>query len=159
LVDVAPPHRLRGLIKMPTTNTDVFGGSSKPLIDATAVAGLLRPFTSSIQLAVIEHVHAMPNQGVVSMFRFGEGYGMLLGVLAALGLRTIKIKPAVWKSALNLSSDKAASLKLASELWHPFCKEFSIKKNDGLAEAALLAYYGTRIYQRENGGGVYDIFN
>ncbi|SVD42841.1 uncharacterized protein METZ01_LOCUS395695, partial [marine metagenome] len=33
---------------------------------------------------VIEHVSAMPGQGVTSMFNFGQSFGVLKGICAAL---------------------------------------------------------------------------
>ena len=39
---------------------------------------------SSPGLVVIEKVHSMPGQGVASMFKFGQGFGAILGIAAAL---------------------------------------------------------------------------
>lgn len=87
----------------------------------------------------------MPNQGVASMFRFGYNAGILLGVLNALEIKVLKVKPAVWKSALNLSSDKSKSLKLARKLFPSLHNQLRMQKNDGRAEALLLAHFGATV--------------
>lgn len=96
------------------------------------------------QSAFIEKVSAAPSQGVVSMFTFGQAYGTALGVLQALGFEVHKVSPSVWKTSMGLSRDKAQSLKMASKLWPEFDHVWRLKKNDGLAEAALIAEYGRK---------------
>ena len=59
-------------------------------MDREAVAFLLEPFTSDIRLAVVEAVHSMPGEGVSSVFWFGAAWGELLGLLSALGIRTLE---------------------------------------------------------------------
>ena len=46
--------------------------------------------------AVVEKVHAMPKQGVKSMFEFGKQLGMIIGTLDTLGIETELIPPATW---------------------------------------------------------------
>lgn len=55
---------------------------------------------------VIEHVHAMPKQGVTSMFNFGKGYGFLRGTLVALGIPFEEVKPAQWQRPYGLLKRK-----------------------------------------------------
>ena len=54
--------------------------------------------------AIIENVHSMPGQGVVSMFSFGENYGIWRGILIALGIPHERISPQKWQSFYGLSS-------------------------------------------------------
>ena len=51
----------------------------------------------TLLVAYLEVVHAMPNQGTVSMFTFGQGFGHLEQVLADFRIRTVKVRPAQWK--------------------------------------------------------------
>jgi len=90
--------------------------------------------------AIVERVSAMPRQGVASAFNFGVGFGSVLGVLQALHIGIELVTPAVWKRALHLSADKAASLHKA-RLLYPSA-ELHLVKHDGRAEALLLAHYG-----------------
>ena len=89
-------------------------------------------------LAVIEEVSAMPGQGVTSMWNFGYSAGILAGVCAGLGIPTVLYRPAVWKRAAGVPADKGACRQMAQQLW-PGCRDFDLVKNDGRAEAALLA--------------------
>lgn len=117
----------------------------KPTIDFTAVAWLVKLclLESKNLTAVIEKVSAAPKQGVSSMFRFGEGYGGLQGVLAALEVKTYLIPPSVWKNGLAglQSASKADSLTLARGLFKSHASLFARQKDNGRAEAALIAYY------------------
>jgi crossover junction endodeoxyribonuclease RuvC len=93
--------------------------------------------------AVVESVHAMPKQGVSSSFNFGMSYGMMRGVIAACGISQHLVSPVKWKKFFLLTSDKDASRKLAILTW-PTSEHFNRKKDDGRAEAALLALYGSK---------------
>ncbi len=92
--------------------------------------------------AYLEQVTAMPGQGVTGMFRFGEGYGILRGVLAASGIKTILVRPQVWKKHYMLTRDKKDSLEKARELFPYNTESFRLLKHDGLAESSLIAKYG-----------------
>jgi len=91
--------------------------------------------------AAFEDVNAMPKDGVVSAFRFGLGTGILIGVLEAAGVDILPIKPDVWKPALGLSPDKSKSLALARQTFPQSLHYFKRSKDDGRAEAALLAKF------------------
>jgi crossover junction endodeoxyribonuclease RuvC len=93
-------------------------------------------------LAVIEQVGAMPGQGVSSMFRFGEGYGHLQMACAASKLALKYVTPATWKKHFNLSRDKGVSRGVAMQRFPDQAQQFSRVKDDGRAEAALIALYG-----------------
>ena len=59
---------------------------------------------------VIEHVSAMPGQGVTSMFNFGQSFGILKGICTAMQLPMYFVRPAKWKKYFNLlNSEKDAS--------------------------------------------------
>lgn len=123
----------------------LFGGKHRNYIDAKRLAAFVNQYALATRLAVVERVSAMPEQGVTSMFRFGEGYGIIQGILAAYQLKTLMPPPAVWKAWHSLSSDKELSLKRAREFWPTEAQQyFSRKKDNGRAEAALLAVYGAQ---------------
>lgn len=90
---------------------------------------------------VVEQVHAMPKQGVSSTFQFGVSYGIVIGCAYTLGFDVVFVTPQKWKKALKLSSDKDESRMLATRLWPDNADAFSRKKDDGRAEAALIAYW------------------
>ncbi len=100
-----------------------------------------------IECAYLEHVTAMPGQGVTGMFRFGQNFGQWQGILAGFGIRTVLVRPQTWKASLGLTRSKSTSLEMAREIWPENAEEsFRLKKHDGMAEAALIAKYG---YEKE----------
>lgn len=92
-----------------------------------------------IKAAAVEQVASRPGQGVASTFKFGQAHGTLLGVLGALNVPVVHVTPGRWKKALGLTSDKEKSRRLAIETWPNMSGYFARKKDDGRAEAALIA--------------------
>lgn len=97
-------------------------------------------------VVVLEDVTSSPQMGATSAFRFGQGYGAVQGVIAACGYRMELVRPAKWKKAMGLSRDKAASRVQALRLWPDQADLFSRVKDEGRAEAALMAEW-----YRQNG--------
>lgn len=114
----------------------IFDGSKKS-VDAAALAELLRPHVGGL-FGAVEQVGAMPRQGVSSTFKFGTGFGQVLGVLAALGVPYLLAPPSKWKRSYGLGSEKDDARAMASRL---FGVALDRKKDDGRAEALLLARY------------------
>ena len=98
-----------------------------------------------VDLIVLEQVGARPTQGTVSMFNFGRVLGFAHCVAVASGARIEWVTPATWKGKLGLlKADKNASREKARQLYPKLAGEFARVKDDGAAEAALLAFYGHR---------------
>lgn len=100
----------------------------------------------SIKLAVVEHVGAMPGQGVTSMFSFGQNFGWWLGTLGALGVPVLLVRPQRWQKALGIppkadKTDKPA-LPVARRMF-PLL-DLHRKKDHGKADALMLAYYASK---------------
>lgn len=98
-------------------------------------------------ICCLEKVGAMPGQGVVSMFSFGQSVGYIKGVLEAFRIPYQEITPQKWKREFGLTSDKAKSAEICGRLFPdvsllatPRCK----KPHDGMAEALLMAEYARR---------------
>ena len=78
---------------------------------------------------VIEHVSAMPGQGVTSMFNFGQSFGIIKGICAAMQLSMYFVRPAKWKKYFNLiNSEKDASRTRAIEIFPYFSSQLSKKR-------------------------------
>lgn len=105
--------------------------------------------TLDVRAAVVEHVGAMPRQGVSSAFNFGFTTGAIHGILAALGFEAHTVTPAQWKFGVGLKPDpdadkharKACSRARAIELFPDYAYLFARAKDDGRAEAALMAWW------------------
>lgn len=90
----------------------------------------------------IEEVHSMPKQGVASTFTFGLGFGLVRGVCAGLGLPVRMVSPQAWKPRFQLRREKGASRGVAMRIFPANLSDFRRVKDDGRAEAALIALFG-----------------
>ena len=98
--------------------------------------------------AVVELVNAMPGQGVTSMFNFGQVTGAVLGALGQAQIPTERITPRQWQAELKVSKDGAAARHMASSLYPNFANMLIRKKDDGRADAILIATAQARIINR-----------
>lgn len=108
-------------------------------VNAHMLVRLLR--SHPLRKVIVEQVSSHPKQGVVSVFRFGNGYGKIEGAVAALELDTDYVPPSKWKPPMGLSNDKNLSRKKASDRWPEHAPLFARVKDDGRAEAALLGWW------------------
>jgi len=113
---------------------------SRNAVMAAALADILREWDDAH--AFVESVHSMPGQGVASSFNFGHGCGVIDGVLSALCITTTLVTPQRWKKAMGLGAEKGQARNRAMQLFPRHAKLFARAKDDGRAEAALLALYG-----------------
>ena len=91
---------------------------------------------------VIEHVTAMPGQGVTSMFNFGQSFGVIKGICAAMQLPIFFVRPAKWKKHFELiNSQKDASRTKAIEMFPKISSILSKKKDSNKADAILIASF------------------
>ena len=99
---------------------------------------------------VIEHVSAMPGQGVTSMFNFGQSFGVLKGVCSAMQLSMHFVRPAKWKKFFNLiNAEKDASRTKAIQIFPYISNQLSRKKDANKADAALIASFFYETYQSD----------
>ena len=99
---------------------------------------------------VIEHVSAMPGQGVTSMFNFGQSFGILKGICSAMQLPMYFVRPAKWKKYFSLiNSEKDASRTKAIEIFPYFSRNLSKKKDSNKADAILIASYFYETFRNE----------
>lgn len=125
-------------------------GKAKNEPDFLELARIIRDVEGVPAVAVVEQVSAMPGQGVSSMFAFGKTYGGILGVLAALGIRTELVPPVTWKRWHRIKTDsgKDASRATAKNLFPQQAGLFARVKDDGRADATLIGVYGRHISER-----------
>jgi len=124
-------HLIR-VADMPTVEVN-----GKKKVSPQMLVALLEDYDDA-KMVAIEDVGAMPGQGVTSMFNFGYSAGILAGVCAGLRMPTSFYRPSVWKRAAGVPADKGAARQMAQRFW-PGCRDFDRAKDDGRAEAALLA--------------------
>ena len=100
-------------------------------------------------ICYLEHVHAMPKQGVSSTFNFGMNFGFIQGVLKAYNIPYELVTPQKWKKEFSCTSDKNTSIEVCKRLFPNVnlkATERCKKDHDGIAEALLIAEYGRRHY-------------
>ena len=97
-----------------------------------------------VAFAVLEKPFYPKIIGVVNVARIAEAYGSVKTCLAWRGIPIREVRPAEWKAALNLSSNKAASREMAGLVFPDDAEQWARVKDDGRAEAALLSWYGVR---------------
>lgn len=99
--------------------------------------------------ATIERVRAMPPKdgvrkaGAQSSFNFGDHYGKAKAVLELLGIPYTRAEPASWKRQFGLTGKgKDAARLLAIQRFPSAATELKRKKDNGRADALLIALYG-----------------
>ena len=115
-------------------------------VDAHALAKWIREqraaHSGAYVSACIEKVGARPTDGGTSAFRFGESSGKVKAVLEALGIPYTRAIPRVWKQHFGLvKAEKDASRQLALRRFPAIADRLRRKKDDGRAEALLLALW------------------
>jgi len=119
------------------------GTKSKRQINAAELANIF--FQEKIgedDKIILESVSAMPGQGVTGMFSFGQSFGVIKGVCAALKLPLHLVRPVKWKKHYNLlSSEKDASRTKVIEMYPYIAPMVSRKKDSNKADAILIGMY------------------
>ena len=91
---------------------------------------------------VVEQVNAMPGQGVTSMFNFGQTFGAIKGICAALDLPIFFVRPSKWKKHFELiNSSKDSSRTKAIEMYPKLSNQLTKKKDVNKSDAILIARF------------------
>ena len=99
---------------------------------------------------VVEHVSAMPGQGVTSMFNFGQSFGVVKGICSAMQLPIHFVRPVKWKKYFNLiNTSKDASRSRAIEIFPKISDKLKRKKDSNKADAILIASFYYNTYKNE----------
>ncbi len=126
------------------------GKKNKRQLNSAQLVKLLKDIISDSEevVVIVENVSAMPGQGVTSMFNFGQTFGAIKGICAALGLPIFFVRPAKWKKYFDLiNSSKDASRTKAIEMYPSLSDQLSKKKDVNKSDAILIArfYSETRL--------------
>lgn len=113
-------------------------------VHAKSLASLFESLRRQNAVCVLERVGAMPGQGVSSMFAFGRASGLVEGIALATDFQLTWAPPASWRKALSVRAGKDGSRLRATELLPQAEQYFRRVKDDGRADAALIALYGLR---------------
>ena len=126
------------------------GKKNKRQLNSAQLVNIIRENTKSSEeiIVVVEQVNAMPGQGVTSMFNFGQTFGAIKGVCAALQLPIFFVRPSKWKKHFELiKASKDSSRTKTIEMYPHLSNQLSKKKDVNKSDAILIAryYYDTRL--------------
>tara|TARA_A100001011_G_scaffold298276_1_gene311190 strand:- start:1062 stop:1556 length:495 start_codon:yes stop_codon:yes gene_type:complete len=143
-------NKVKQLFDMPVMSE---GKKNKRQLNSAQLVKLIK---DSINLneevvIVVEQVNAMPGQGVTSMFNFGQTFGAIKGICAALSLPIFFVRPAKWKKHFELiNSSKDASRTKAIEMYPSISNQLSKKKDVNKSDAILIARFYSETRLRED---------
>jgi len=126
------------------TPTMIAGKKNKKQINGAQVSNIMKERLNDGKevIVVVEHVNAMPGQGVTSMFNFGQSFGVIKGICAALSLPIYFVRPTKWKKHFNLiKTNKDASRTKVIEAYPDISNKLHRKKDSNRADAILIALY------------------
>ena len=132
------------IVDMPLLNF-ARGTKNRREIDYVEVARLIQG-GPGVSVVVVERVASSPQMGVASSFAFGRAAGLVIGVAATLRVPLFEVVPHKWQRFVGLprKGGKDAARFLCKQLWPESAELWARVKDDGRADAALLAEYGRR---------------
>ena len=126
------------------------GKKNKRQLNSSQLVNLIRENIGRDEetFVVVEQVNAMPGQGVTSMFNFGQTFGAIKGVCAALKLPIFFVRPSKWKKHFELiNSSKDASRTKVIEMYPTLSAQLTKKRDVNKSDAVLIAkfYFETKL--------------
>ena len=132
------------ILEVYDTPTMIDGKKNKKQINSAQVTNIFKERLKHDKevIVVVEHVNAMPGQGVTSMFNFGQSFGVIKGICSALSIPIYFVRPTKWKKHFNLiKTNKDASRTKVIQIYPEISSQLSRKKDSNRADAILIARY------------------
>jgi hypothetical protein len=138
------------ILRMPTKKIKA-SGKTRTILDGQQAAAWLDYHANLIHSGYVEAVSSRPRQQ--GAFNFGLSTGIIHGLLYGNIIPFCLIAPQVWKAQFGIkrlatetkSQKKSEAREIAQSLFPDHAHEFSRVMDDGVAEAALIALYGTHL--------------
>jgi len=140
-ISILENKKILEVLEMPTM---IDGKKNKKQVNGSQVTNIIKGRLNINKeiVVVVEHVNAMPGQGVTSMFNFGQSFGVIKGICSALSLPIYFVRPMKWKKYFNLiKTNKDASRTKVIEIYPEISSQLSRKKDSNKADAILIARY------------------
>ena len=140
-IAILEDNKVKEMFDMPVMSD---GKKNKRQLNSALLAQIIKDNIEDIEdtVMVVEQVNAMPGQGVTSMFNFGQTFGAIKGICAALSLPIFFVRPAKWKKHFELiNSSKDASRTKVIEMYPSIAENLSKKKDVNKSDAILIARY------------------
>ena len=121
-------------------------------LDVATLVRWIRAHKETIELAVMEQVHAFPGSSGSSMLKFGRVSGIIEGALTAMEIPFRKVRPAIWCKELHMGCEgvekpKDKSRLVVSRLFPSVdlkATPRSKSPHEGMMDALLIAEFGRR---------------
>ena len=144
-------NKVVGIYDMPVMAE---GKKNKRQLNSAQLVNILKDNINTKEeiTVVVEQVNAMPGQGVTSMFNFGQTFGAIKGVCAALNLSIFFVRPSKWKKHFELiNSSKDSSRTKVIEMYPSLSRQLSKKKDVNKSDAILIArFFSETRFQDKN---------
>ena len=140
-IAILKDSKVLNLFDMPVMSE---GKKNKRQLNSAQLVNIIKENTDKNDeiAVVVEQVNAMPGQGVTSMFNFGQTFGAIKGISAALNLPIYFVRPSKWKKHFDLiNSSKDASRTKAIEMYPSMAENLSKKKDVNKSDAILIARF------------------
>ena len=134
-------NKVLNLFDMPVMSE---GKKNKKQLNSSHLVNIIKEnIAQNEEIAVVvEQVNAMPGQGVTSMFNFGQTFGAIKGLCAALELPIYFVRPSKWKKHFELiNSSKDASRTKVIEMYPKLSNQLTKKKDVNKSDAILIARF------------------
>lgn len=129
-------------IDMPTKPRKTSGNEVDAFRLAAIVRGIVQRARGAHVMAVLEPPSTRPGESPTHGQHSGEGYGVLKGVFAALGIRWVEVRPQTWKRYYGLlKTEKDVARQYAMHRFQSHAQHLARKKDNGRGDAALIALW------------------
>ena len=150
-IAVLENNKVLNMFEMPVMSE---GKKNKRQLNSALLVNLIKEnIQNSEEVAVVvEQVNAMPGQGVTSMFNFGQTFGAIKGICAALELPIFFVRPSKWKKYFELiNTSKDSSRTKAIEMYPNLSNQLAKKKDVNKSDAILIArFFSETRFNEEN---------
>ena len=121
---------------------------TKKEINIKVLSSWLKVNAYACTMVGVETQHAMPKQGVSSMFKIGKGYGIILGILSALEIPFTEVRAGEWQKVMFAGYPKENTKDLSKKIAQQLYPAVDFKAtsrctnlHDGMTDAILIATY------------------
>ena len=149
-IAVLEDNKVLNLFDMPVMSE---GKKNKRQLNSAQLVNIIRGNTvhEDEVVVIVEQVNAMPGQGVTSMFNFGQTFGAIKGVCAALNLPIFFVRPSKWKKYFELiNASKDSSRTKVIEMYPSLSNQLSKKKDVNKSDAILIARFYSETRSKDN---------
>jgi len=129
-------------IDMPTRPRKTSGNEVDAFRLASIVRGIVQQARGAHVMAVLEPPSTRPGESPTHGQHSGEGYGVLKGVFATLGIRWVEVRPQTWKRYFGLlKTEKDVARQFAMNRFQRHAVYLARKKDNGRGDATLIALW------------------